>query len=72
MAGEGQDRALGKGREGEEDIVGIPLSPPNGTLGSAYGQERYWSLMLCPFNSRRMVSAKRAATVSCFTFPHDP
>ena len=27
MAGEGQDRALGKGREGEEDIVGIPLSP---------------------------------------------
>ena len=40
MAGEGQDRALGKGREGEEDIVGIPLSPPNGTLGSAYGQKR--------------------------------
>ena len=72
MAGEGQDRALGKGREGEEDIVGIPLSPPLQALGSAYGQKRYWSLMLCPFNSRRMVSAKRAATVSCFTFPHDP
>ena len=70
MAGEGQDRALGKGREGGHRWHS-PL-PPLKALGSAYGQKRYWSLMLCPFNSRRMVSAKRAATVSCFTFLHDP
>ena len=56
MAGEGQDRALGKGREGEEDIVGIPLSPPPEGPGSAYGQKRDWSLMACPVNPRRVVS----------------